>query len=104
MKIEALLTALFLQLAQVGVKREPERIATPPGSWTCECQCYCLPIPGGLDPISLIAGSATGLVVGLIFWRVFGGRGLATTQPSPRRRGHGVLEHPTRAELGRLLQ
>ena len=98
MKLESLLLATFLQLVQVGIKSgiqkssgELNQIETSTVV-SCHCDCHCYP---KLLPFDL---SALELGIGLIsllclICLPFSNRVDTSQQidPSPRRRGHGVI-------------
>ena len=109
MKLEALALALLTQTLQVGLRPKPEPVWYPPApsDFKSEAHCHCLCQCGAES--HLVSGGALGGLIG------FGGASLCFTwcgsrrsgdlNPSPRRKGHGVISSsPAWADLGGVLR
>ena len=100
MKLEALLAALCLQLSQVGVRK----VADSPSTVACECHCDCPPVVLERDWSPILGAGSLGACSALLGVYCCGSSKAASLPPSPRRRGHGILEYPAWSGLGGLLQ
>lgn len=102
MKLEALLAAVFLQLANVGFRKEPSFSSQPTGV-TCECHCSCPSESSGLEGWQFLAAASIGAGITILVG-VCGAKRQPTSAPvSPRRKGHGILEHSTWGYFGALV-
>ena len=92
MKLEALLATIFLQLAHVGLRKDPAFLAQPAGV-TCECPCNCPAEDPSLERWHLLGAGLIGSGVAVLAGACGQRRQPSSAPVSPRRRGHGVLEH-----------
>ena len=100
MKVEALVAAVLLQLAQVGVRKESFVPRTPV---TCDCNCLIREPECDWDFLQVAFGLILGFLLSSIFLCCLQSRRPTSTPPSPRRRGHGVHEYPAWPSLGGVL-
>ena len=102
MKLEAFLATLCFQLAQVGFHSDPA-VTRGASELVCECHCSCPVWTPEIQTWQLwgagVAGAGTTFLAGLCGFR----RGPRSAPTSPRRKGHGVLEHPGWGYFGALV-
>ncbi len=97
MKVEALVLAIASRVLEVGLR--PRSLKPEVLEVDCACSCEChhdsfgyLELAGGL-----LVGLALGVLVILGWWS----RSVRyEPQPSPRRKGRGVIRHPGRDDSG----
>ena len=97
MRLETFALALLSQALQAGLRHRSEaHWSSPPSSSYSESHCHCTCICGTERDIGpfLIIG-VTGVVCGFsVYWCYASLKTPPTVAPSPRRKGHGIVNEP----------